>query len=99
MLNRAAYDKYLGFKITNPIADKTIGPCLYRPEESYSDSSRLKLMIDAYLEMEIGKQYNLSITDFLELTASETSLLLERANNFNKKRKETLDDLTAEMEG
>ena len=71
------YDEEFGL-YTNTTVDNQMGPVLYRPEEDVSDYSTLGDLSTIYLKFDINKFYGLNINQFLDLTRSARSTLINK---------------------
>jgi hypothetical protein len=77
----------------NTLIDKIFGPTLFREEEYIESTERLDGLLKDYTDLRIGKLYNLSVKDYINLPKADILVLLRHAKEALKKRDAELEDM------
>lgn len=77
--------------------DHPFFPILMHSSEETASSSGLRERMEKFMELEIGKHFNLSFTEFLEQPSYECEMMFEVAQSKIEKMKPILDNLANAM--
>ena len=86
------YDIFYGLSSGDEL-DNILGPCLYREEESLDNSKRFYGLLDLYSKLSIGKLYNLSLKEFVNLTRAEINMIIRHGKIVLDSRTEDMEDI------
>jgi hypothetical protein len=96
IITRKLYEDAYGIGENSDVsADHPFFPILMHASEETASSSGLRERMEKFMELEIGKHFNLSFSEFLDQPTYDCELMFEVAQSKIEKMKPILDNLAS----
>lgn len=95
LLLSSLYDNSVGISDINK--NEPIGPVLFRENEDLISCTRLSSLIKLYKEYDIGKFFNINITEFMDLPGWQINVLVKNAEEFMEEMNKEIKELENEV--